>query len=183
MLAISGDLCDGLILHSSYTIIYTDDVIIRSLKEGASRADRNIEDLSISGGGFIVAAKDQEDLEVKRHEAKQPIFFDASPRSYSDVSKVHGWQDTHEKLYRMSQEGEGCKRKLEIIDEMLDKFAVIGTYDEKSKKILHSYGKFSDSVSFSMDIQSQKDEDTLIQILHDSNEADRCQLELFQIFG
>ena len=30
-----------------------------------------------------------------------------------------------------------------------------------------SYGKFSDSVSFSMDIQSQKDEDILMQILQD----------------
>ena len=167
MLAVAGELCDGVILHSFNTIKYTEDVVIPALKKGASRADRNIEDLSISGGGFIVAAKDQEDLEVKRDKTKEQISFYASTRSYSDVMKVHGWQDTHEKLYRMSIDGEWSKMKFEISDEMLDKFAVIGTYDEIAKKILHSYGKFSDSVSFSMDIQSQKDEDTLMQILHD----------------
>ena len=85
--------------------------------------------------------------------------------------KVHGWQDTHEKLYRMSIDGEWSKMKHEISDDMLDKFAVMGTYDEIAKKILDSYGNFSDSVSFSMDIQSQKDEDTLMQILQDLKSA------------
>ena len=47
----------------------------------------------------------------------------------------------------------------------------MGTYDEIAKKILDSYGNFSDSVSFSMDIQSQKDEDTLMQILQDLKSA------------
>lgn len=167
MLAVAGELCDGVILHSFNTMKYTEEVVIPSLKKGATRANRNIEDLSISGGGFIVAAKNQEDLEIKREKTKEQISFYASTRSYSDIMKVHGWQDTHEKLYRMSIDGEWSKMKYEISDDMLDKFAVMGTYDEIAKKILDSYGKFSDSVSFSMDIQSQKDEDILMQILQD----------------
>ena len=74
------------------------------------------------------------------------------------IMKVHGWQDTYEKLYRMSIDGEWSKMKYEISYDMLDKFAVMGTYDEIAKKILDSYGKFSDSVSF-LWIFSQKDED------------------------
>ena len=45
------------------------------MKKGATRANRNIEDLSISGGGFIVAAKNQEDLEIKREKTKEQISF------------------------------------------------------------------------------------------------------------
>ena len=40
-----------------------------------------IEDLSISGGGSVVAAKNQEDLEIKE-KTKEQISFYASTRSY-----------------------------------------------------------------------------------------------------
>ena len=57
MLRVAGELCDGVILHSFNTPTYTRDVVLPNLQKGAERVGRSIEDISISGGGFIVAGE------------------------------------------------------------------------------------------------------------------------------
>jgi probable F420-dependent oxidoreductase len=150
MLAVAGELCDGVILHSFNTPKYTKEVIIPSIQKGALRSGRSIEDIDVSGGGFIVTGSDEEELEQNKLKTKSQIAFYASTRSYSDVMKAHGWHDTHEKLYRMSVNGQWAEMGEHITDDMLDNFAVVGTHDEIVPKIRSTYGDFADSISFSM---------------------------------
>jgi len=171
MLRVAGELCDGVILHSFNTPTYTRDVVLPNLQKGAERVGRSIEDVSISGGGFIVAGENEEDLEKKRKETKSRISFYASTRSYADVMRAQGWNDTHEKLYRMSIDGKWAQMGDEITDEMLESFAVVGTYDEIGKKIRSTYGKYASSVSFGMDVQNEEDENILRDVIHDLKDS------------
>ena len=150
MLAVAGEVCDGVILHSFNTPKYTRDVIIPNIQRGALRSGRSVEDIEVSGGGFIVTGRNEEELEQNKSKTKSQIAFYASTRSYSDVMKAHGWHDTHEKLYRMSVDGQWAEMGDHITDEMLNNFAVVGTYDEIVPKIRSTYGDFADSINFSM---------------------------------
>ena len=167
MLKVAGEVCDGVILHSFTPPKYTRDVVIPNLQKGAERTGRSIEDIEISGGGFIVTGADEEELEKNKDITKSRISFYASTRSYSDVMDTHGWQDTHEKLYRMSIDGEWSKMGMQITDDMLDNFAVIGTYDQIASKIKSTYGRYATSVSFSMPVNNAQDEEVLRSIVSD----------------
>jgi probable F420-dependent oxidoreductase len=161
MLALAGELCDGVTLHSFTTPKYTQEVVIPNLQKGASKSGRAIGDIKIEGGGFIVAGHNEEDLESKITDTRNRISFYASTRSYAPVMEVHGWEDVHEKLYRMSIDGDWGNMGSCITDEILNQFAVIGTYDEIASKIKDRYGDYTDSVWFPIEVNDSEDEDIL----------------------
>jgi probable F420-dependent oxidoreductase len=171
MLRVAGEVCDGVILHSFNTPRYTREVVLPNLQLGAERTGRSIEDIQISGGGFIVTGANEEELEKNKQETKSRISFYASTRSYADVMKTHGWDDTQEKLYRMSIDGQWNEMGAQITEEMLENFAVVGTYDEIAPKIKSTYGRYATSVAFSMPIKGEDDEEVLLNILKKLKES------------
>ena len=55
--------------------------------------DQDLKDLVISGGGFVVTAKNEEKLEAAMAEQKRWMSFYASTRSYHDAMKMSGLED------------------------------------------------------------------------------------------
>ena len=53
MTRVAGNVCDGILLHSFNNKRYVDEVILPNIKEGANSYGRNLEDISVSGGGMI----------------------------------------------------------------------------------------------------------------------------------
>ena len=68
----------------------------------------------------------------------------------------------------MSIDGHWADMGKLITDEMLDSFAVVGTYDQIASKIKTTYGDFAESVTFSItgDVSPQM-ENTLREIIAD----------------
>ena len=81
--------------------------------------------------------------------------------------EVHGWEDVHEKLYRMSIDGDWKNMGSCITDEILNQFAVIGTYDDIADKIKDRYGAYTDSIWFPMEVNNPEDADILKKVLAD----------------
>ncbi len=125
---------------------YTRDVILPNLARGAARQGRTLEDLEVSGAGFVVTGPDEQELERQRQVTKGRIAFYASTRKYAPVMSAHGWDDTAEKLYRMSVDGQWSEMPAQITDEMLDEFAVTGLYDEIPRLLVEKYGDMLDEV-------------------------------------
>ncbi len=165
MLQVAGEVCDGVLLHSFNTPKHTKEVIMPNLQKGAERAGRSIENLEISGGGFIVTGTDEEEIEKNRQITKNRIAFYASTRSYAPVMNTHGWNDTAQKLYRMSVDGEWTKMGAEITDDMLDEFAVTSTYDGIVGKIKERHGVYASSVGFSIPTPNSDEEQRLKYML------------------
>ena len=161
MLQTAGEVCDGVLLHSFGTFKYIREVVIPNLQIGADRAGRSLADIDISGGGYIITGPSEERIEKSRQEVKSAISFYASTRSYAPVMNAHGWNDTAQKLYRMSVDGKWSEMGAQITDEMLDEFAIVDTYDNIVDRIKETYGPFASSLSFSIPTESGEDEEIL----------------------
>jgi probable F420-dependent oxidoreductase len=162
---VAGELCDGVLLHSFNTPKYTREVILPSLEEGARKAGRTLKDIDVNGGGMIVTGATDEEIEAGRQTTKSRIAFYASTRSYEPVMAAHGWEDTAKKLYRMSVEGKWSEMAGEITDEMLDTFAVVGTYDDVVDKIKETFGPYATSIGFTIPVRTWDDRERLAEMV------------------
>jgi probable F420-dependent oxidoreductase len=156
-----GELCDGIRMHPFNTIKYTKEVIIPAIEEGAQKAGRKLQDIDIVGGSFIITGKNKEEVERAKAPVRQQISFYASTRAYFPVLEVHGWQDTGEQLFRLSMEGKWGEMANAITDEMLEQFAIVGTYDELIPKIKERYAGVVTTLDFGFGVRSPEEHEQL----------------------
>ena len=161
MLRLAGELCDGVALHPFNTPKYTREVVLPNLERGAARSGRSLRELDIGAGGFIVTGATDEEMAARMGAARSRIAFYASTPSYAPVMSTHGWNDTAEKLHRMSREGRWSEMAGEITDEMLEAFAVVGTHDEIVERVRARHGAYATSISFSIPAHTPDDAERL----------------------
>ena len=161
MLRVAGEVCDGVLLHPFNTARYTEETILPNIEQGAAKAGRTLKDIDVSGGTLIATGATEEELETNKQAMRNRIAFYASTKVYAPVMNAHGWNDTAEKLYRMSVEAKWSEMSGEITDDMLETFAVIGTYDDIVGRIKERFGKYANSTTFSIPVRSPEDEERL----------------------
>ena len=110
-----------------------------AIEEGAKKAGRDLADIDIVGGSFLVTGNSEEEVEKAKAPVKQQIAFYGSTRSYLPVLECHGWGETGMRLHRLSIDGRWAEMTGLITDEMLNEFAIVGTYDEVVSKIRERY--------------------------------------------
>lgn len=160
-----GELCDGIRMHPFNTMKYTKEVILPTIKEGADKAGRKMEDIDIVGGGFLITGATEEDVEKAKAAVRQQLSFYGSTRVYHPVLAAHGWEDTGQQLFRLSMEGKWTEMAQAITDEMLDEFAVIGTYGELVPKIKERYQGVVTTLDFNFGLRGPDDPDAVAQIV------------------
>ncbi|MBI2913101.1 MAG: LLM class flavin-dependent oxidoreductase, partial [Chloroflexi bacterium] len=156
-----GELCDGIRMHGFNTPRYTQEVILPAIEEGAKKAGRKLSDIDIVGGGFIVSGWNQEEIEKAKAPVKQQIAFYGSTRAYHPVFAVHGWEEVGQRLFRLSMEGKWPEMAAEITDEILEEFAVVGTYDELLPKLKERYFGVVSTLDFGFGLRSPEDQERL----------------------
>ncbi|MBI1886724.1 MAG: TIGR03617 family F420-dependent LLM class oxidoreductase [Chloroflexi bacterium] len=150
MCRLAGELCDGIRLHGFNTLKYTREVILPNLEAGAKKAGRALSDIDIVGAGFIVAGRNEEEIERAKQPVKQQIAFYGSTRTYMPVLEAHGWGEAGMQLHRLSMEGRWQDMTSLITDEMVDEFAVVGTPEEIVPKLKERWGGIITSVTFGL---------------------------------
>ena len=165
MLKVAGETCDGVILHPLCSLKYARETILPNLEAGTRRAGRSLENLDVSPGGFVVLAETEEEMEDAREAVRRRISFYASTMRYRPVMSAHGWDDTAEKLYRMSLEGRWDDMKDAVTDEMIDAFATVGGYHDIVDKIKARYGDYATSVDMHLASTVSPDEDRLKDVI------------------
>lgn len=162
-----GELCDGIRMHGFNTMKYTKEVIIPAIEEGAKKAGRKLEDIDLVGGSFVIAGKTEEEVEKAKAPVRQQLSFYASTRAYHPVLEAHGWQETGQRLFRLSMEGKWAEMASGITDEMLEKFAVIGTYDQLVSKLKARYSGVVTTLDFGFGIRSPEQAEILAALVQD----------------
>lgn len=147
MLGMGGEVADGIQLHSFCTPKYVHEVVLPTVERGAKKAGRSLEDVSLTGGGFIVPETPGKDLDSQIASIRQRIAFYASTRTYKPVMDVHGWGDVTLQLHRLSLQGQWKEMSALITDEMVNAFALIGSYDALPDLVEKRYGGWASSVS------------------------------------
>ena len=162
-----GELCDGIRMHGFNTMKYTNEVIIPAIEEGAKKAGRKLEDIDLVGGSFVIAGKTEEEVEKAKAPVRQQLAFYASTRVYHPVLEVHGWQDAGQQLFRLSMEGKWPEMGALITDEMLEEFAVIGTYDQLVSKLKARYSGVVTTLDFGFGVRSPEQAEILADLVRD----------------
>lgn len=161
-----GQLCDGIRMHAFNTPKYTEEVILPEIKAGAAKAGRRFEDIDIIGGAFIITGKNEEEVEKAKAPVRQQLSFYASTRAYHPVLETHGW-DIGEQLFRLSMEGNWGEMARSITDEMLEQFAIIGTYDELVPKIKERYAGVVTTLDFGFGVRSPDEHERLAYLVQE----------------
>jgi probable F420-dependent oxidoreductase len=167
MAKLAGEVCDGLRLHPLGTFSYTRDIVIPAVNEGATKAGRQLSDIDIVASPFLVTGRNKAEVDAAKPAARQQIAFYSSTRTYHEVLKYHGWGDAGMKLHELSLQGKWPEMLGLITDEMLEHFAVVGTYDELAPKLKASWGGISNTIFLGLPGGVWQDEKLLRGIIDD----------------
>ncbi len=164
---LAGEVCDGIAIHGFSTFKYIREVLIPAVHEGARRAGKDVSQVQVRGGGFIVTGKTEEEVAKAKERSRRQISFYASTRSYSNVMKIHGWADEAAQLHRLSVEGKWDDMVGLITDDMMEEFCVIGTWDELPGKMREKYAGINTTISFSAEPKNPDEEAQIADIISD----------------
>lgn len=160
-----GELCDGIRMHGFNTIKYTKDVILPAIREGAQKAGRDMSEIDVVAGTFVITGKNWEEVEKAKAPVRQQLSFYASTRAYLPVLEVHGWQEVGQRLFRLSMEGKWNEMASAISDEMLDEFAVVGPYDELVPRLKERFAGVATTLDFGFGVRSPEEHERLSEIV------------------
>ena len=167
---VAGEVADGLMLHSLTSPEYVRDVVRPALARGAERSGRDAEDITVSGGGFLITGPNKPAIRAAQAEVRRRIAFYASTRTYHSVLAPHGFEEIGQQLHEMSLRGEWGEMGELVSDEMLDAFAVSGEYDEIAGEFTRRYGGLVDEASFTLYSEQPLGESDLRRIVRDFRE-------------
>jgi probable F420-dependent oxidoreductase len=144
---LAGELCDGFHVHPFHTPRYLCERIRPWVAGGAQQAGRSIEQVEFSTTVFAVVGDSDEERARNREAVRQQISFYASTPSYRPVLELHGWEALSERLGRLAIRQRWAEMPALISDEMVDVFAVQGTWDEIGPRIHKRYDGLLDRVT------------------------------------
>jgi probable F420-dependent oxidoreductase len=144
---LAGELCDGFHVHPFHTPRYLAEAIRPWLAAGANTAGRSLNQVEVSATVFAVVGDSEEEQAAARASVRQQISFYASTPSYRPVLELHGWGELSEQLGRLAVRQRWHEMPALISDEMLDVFAVQGTWAEIGPAIRRRYGGLLDRVT------------------------------------
>jgi probable F420-dependent oxidoreductase len=146
MCNVAGMVADGIHVHPFHTVKYLQEVVRPAVAEGASKASRKQEDITVAASVFAAVGENRSELDAVREAMRQQIAFYASTRSYRRVLDLHGWGDVGERLHALSVNGEWKAMGEEVTDEMLDEIVVQGGWSEIGGLVRKRYGGLADRV-------------------------------------
>ena len=148
MCRMAGEVCDGLHVHPFNSPKYLREYVAPRGRRGAPKASgRTRTGFTYTTASFVVIGDTEDELARNRQAVKQQIAFYASTRTYEPVLAAHGWQDLTPALHRKSVEGDWQGMADLITDEMLETFAVTGTYETIGRRLKERYAGLLDSTA------------------------------------
>ena len=148
MCRVAGEVCDGLHVHPFNSPKYLREVVRPAVDEGMARAHRTGTPFTYVTSSFVVVGDTEAELAQQKQAVKQQIAFYASTRTYEPVLAAHGWQDLVPQLHRKSVEGDWKGMADLITDEMLETYAVVGSYVTIAQRLKERYAGLLDRTAF-----------------------------------
>jgi len=169
MCRIAGEVCEGLHVHPFNSPKYLREYVQPAVNAGLAVAGRTRADFTYTTSSFVVVGDTEQELAANRQSVKQQIAFYASTRTYEPVLAVHGWQDIIPQLHRKSVEGDWKGMADLITDEMLDTYAVTGTYDTIGAQLKKRYEGLLDRTALYQPYQPNLDDPRLPKLIKELN--------------
>jgi probable F420-dependent oxidoreductase len=146
MLRMAGEVCDGIHIHPFHSVDYLNDVVLPKVAEGAARANRPTSDVRLSIPVMTVVGDTPAAEAAARERTRQQIAFYGSTKNYEPVLTHHGFEGVSARLNDAIKAGDRTAMSALVTDEMLDRYAVVATWDELSDRIVERYAGLADRV-------------------------------------
>jgi probable F420-dependent oxidoreductase len=161
--------CDGLHVHPFNSPKYLRESVHPWVEAGLRASGRSRRDFTYATSSFVVVGDTDAELATARKAVKQQIAFYASTRTYEPVLAAHGWQDLTGHLHRKSVEGDWQGMADLVTDEMVDTYAVTGTYDDIGRKLKERYAGLLDRTALYQPYQPGIDDPRLPRLVKEFN--------------
>lgn len=167
MCQIAGEVTDGVRPHPVCTPSYIEQVMLPAVRAGAQKTGRSLANFNVSMKPLVAAAANEAELQPKIRDARARIAFYASTPAYRAAFDHLGLNDLADeaKLLSRAQDWEALPKM--ISDDVLDKFAVIGTYDVVGKKLVERFGKVVTHSEFSIPVRNEAEREALAGLVKD----------------
>jgi probable F420-dependent oxidoreductase len=150
---LAGEICEGFHAHPFHSIPYMKEVILPAIEEGAEKAGRKREDVSVAMTAFVATSPEEMNF------ARAQISFYASTPSYRPVMDLHGWAGVAEKLSAHAAKGEWMEMPMLITDEMLSEFCLVTEEGKLADELKERYEGIADRLSvYTPFVPGEKDE-------------------------
>ncbi len=169
MCRVAGEVADGLHVHPFNSPRYLREHVRPAVEEGLRRAGRDGRDFTYATSTFVVVGDTEAEQAQARQAVRQQIAFYASTRTYEPVLAAHGWQDLVPHLHRKSIEGDWSGMASLITDEMVDTYAVTGTWDTIAARVQERYAGLLDRTAFYQPHQPGLDDPRLPRVVKEFN--------------
>ncbi len=148
MCRLAGELCDGFHLHPFHSAKYIRETVLPNIERGLARAKRARDQVAVATTAFVIMGRDRDEIEHAKAPVRQQLAFYASTRTYSAVLEAHGWGETSARLNEKAAKGEWAGMAALITDEMLEVYAVQGTYEQIPDLLRKKYDGLIDRLGF-----------------------------------
>jgi probable F420-dependent oxidoreductase len=169
MCRVAGEVCDGLHVHPFNSAKYLREYVHPAVEEGLRASGRSRSDFTYATASFVIIGDTEEEQRRARQAIRQQIAFYASTRTYEPVLAAHGWQDLLPSLHRKSVEGDWTGMADLVTDEMVDTYAVTGTYDTIAARLQERYAGLLDRTAFYQPHQPGLDDPRLPRVVKEFN--------------
>ena len=134
MLKAAAENADGIIVHPFHSAKSFHELTLPALD---NRFQDN--DFDIVIGLIVGLGTTQDEIDQAKLSCASQISFYGSTPAYKGMLEVHGFEDLHLELNRLSKQGEWTKMRDIIPDEVLQEFTIIGTPAQAAEELLNRY--------------------------------------------
>lgn len=167
MTRVAGRSADGLIAHSFTTARYLREETLPLVDAGLVETGRRREDFTVSLPGLVATGADEHELATAIQAVRAQVAFYAATPAYRSVLSLHGLDDLHEELHRLSRQGQWSAMASLVDDGVLAEFAVVGTAEEAGAEVRRRYeglvDRFTLAAPYPMSEEVRRDLTAVIQ--------------------
>jgi probable F420-dependent oxidoreductase len=154
---VAGEVADGIRPHGMCTPDYIKKVMLPAAAEGAERAGRDPETLTVAMKPLVASGSDDESLAHSIEDVRARIAFYASTPTYRPCLEMYGLGDLARHMSTLSREQRWEELPALVDDKFLDTFAIVGRSDEIGAKLLERFGDILDEIVFSPAVDNADD--------------------------
>lgn len=171
MCRLAGELADGFHVHPFHSVRYLNETVLPNVDAGAQKAGRQRADVTLATTAFVIAGNTRDEIERAKGAVRQQIAFYASTRTYITILETHGWGETSHRLNEKAAKGDWGGMAELITDEMLEVYAVEGSWKDIPGLLRRKYEGLIDRIGFYVAVHPGADDDRWRDIIAACHQA------------
>jgi probable F420-dependent oxidoreductase len=171
MCQVAGEVADGVRAHPIATPRYIAETMLPAVRKGAAKAGRDLSRFTMCVMPLVATARDRASLAERIRDVRARVAFYASTPAYHLAFESEGYGEVARTLQGHARAQRWAEMAELVSDEMLDTYAVIGTYDEIAATLRTRYAGLATSLDFAIPLADAGDEATLRGLIESLREG------------